>query len=107
MSNTILLLAMHPEIQDKVVVELKKVLPDQSSDITMDHLHQLTYLKQVIKESLRLLVITPMFSRNLTGEVTLSKFIVKRGHIKFRMNLLVFQAVVSHFPPAVKSPSLS
>jgi cytochrome P450 len=75
MANTILLLAMHPEIQDKVVVELKAVFGDQTTDITAEHLHQLTYLHQVIKESLRLFVITPIFSRKLTGDVTLSKSI--------------------------------
>jgi cytochrome P450 family 4 len=81
MANTILLLAMHPEIQDKVLAELKTVFADQESEITAEHLHKLTYLKQVIKESLRLFVITPIFSRSLTGPVTISKLIVIRPEL--------------------------
>jgi cytochrome P450 len=67
---------MHPQIQEKVVVELKNILPDQDSDITHEHINRLVYLKQVIKESLRLLVITPVFTRLLTGEVVLSEFML-------------------------------
>jgi cytochrome P450 len=65
---------MHPHVQEKVVAELKSVLPDQDSEITHEHIHKMVYLKQVIKESLRVLVVTPVFSRLLTGEVVLSEF---------------------------------
>jgi docosahexaenoic acid omega-hydroxylase len=73
MANTILLLAMHPKIQDKLVAELKEVLTDQDADITMEQLTQLVYLKQVINEAMRMLDIVPFYSRVLTGEVELSE----------------------------------
>jgi cytochrome P450 len=75
-SNTILLLAMHPEYQAKVVAELKEVLVDQTGDLTNEQINQLVYCKQVINESMRLLYIVPLIARQLTGEVTLSNGVV-------------------------------
>jgi cytochrome P450 len=73
MSHTILLLAMFPDIQEKVIAEMREVLPDQDSDITPEQLQKLVYLKQTINEAMRLLAIVPLYCRRLTGEVVLSK----------------------------------
>jgi cytochrome P450 len=73
MSHTILLLAMHPEIQDKVVAELKTVFKSQDSYINPDDLKELVYLEQVIKESMRMITVVPLYCRRLVGDVTLSK----------------------------------
>jgi cytochrome P450 len=64
---------MFPDIQEKIVAELREVLPDQDSDITPEQLHKLVYLKQTIKETMRFLSIVPLYCRRLVGEVELSK----------------------------------
>ncbi|GFO28292.1 cytochrome p450 [Plakobranchus ocellatus] len=51
---TLLLLAQHPDVQEKVRQEVTRVLPNPSQPITTQMLDQLTYLTCVIRESLRL-----------------------------------------------------
>lgn len=46
--------AEHPEIMAKVLEEHDKIRPDPSTPLTLDQMDQLTYLKAVVKESLRL-----------------------------------------------------
>lgn len=45
---------MHQDIQEKVYQELKSVYPSNDTEITYDSLSNLTYLENVMKESLRL-----------------------------------------------------
>jgi cytochrome P450 len=71
-SNTILLLAMHPQCQDKVLAELHEVLADQTSDVTNAEINQLVYTRQVINESMRLFFVVPLVSRKVTEDFTLS-----------------------------------
>jgi cytochrome P450 len=73
MSHTMLMLAMHPEIQEKVVAELKSVFKTQDSYITPDDLKELVYLEQVIKESMRLNTVVPLYCRRVVGDITLSE----------------------------------
>ena len=56
MSWLLLLLAQHPDIQDKVRAEAEEYLPDISDieDVTLDQLHKLRYLDATIKETQRL-----------------------------------------------------
>jgi cytochrome P450 family 4 len=72
MSHVILLLAMHPNIQEKVFAELKEVFPNKDSYITAEDLKQLVYLEMAIKESMRLLTVVPLYCRRVTGDITLS-----------------------------------
>lgn len=50
-SFAILLLAMHPKIEQRVMDELNTVFGDAplDVDVTLEHLNQLIYLEQVIK----------------------------------------------------------
>jgi cytochrome P450 len=76
MANAILLLAMHPDIQDRVVDELKSIFKDQDQEVTAEDCKNLVYLEQVIKEGMRLLPVVPIFVRQTTGDVTLTNGIV-------------------------------
>jgi docosahexaenoic acid omega-hydroxylase len=67
------MLAMHPEIQDKVVAELKTVFKNQDSNITADDVKELVYMEQAIKEAMRLMTVVPLYCRRVLGEITLSK----------------------------------
>ena len=53
MSWLLLLLATHPEVQEKAREEAKRVLPPAGEPIEWQHLDQLTYLTAVIKETQR------------------------------------------------------
>ncbi|KAL1399839.1 hypothetical protein pipiens_007908 [Culex pipiens pipiens] len=67
-----LFLAMHPEIQDKVLEEMNSVFHSDAVDITLDTLKQLQYTEQVIKEVLRLCPAVPCGARQTSGnQVTL------------------------------------
>lgn len=53
-SHTILMLAMHPEIQQRVFDEIDRVYANTplGAPTTYEHITQLTYLEQVIRETL-------------------------------------------------------
>ena len=53
MSWLLLLLATHPEVQEKAREEAMRVLPTAGEPIEWQHLDQLTYLTAVIKETQR------------------------------------------------------
>lgn len=53
-AHAMLLLAMHPKIQDRVVEELREVFYNDEVPVDYESITKLTYLERVIKESLRL-----------------------------------------------------
>ncbi|KAL9697461.1 hypothetical protein quinque_000902 [Culex quinquefasciatus] len=70
-SYTCLILAMYPEIQEKVVAEMNEVFYDSSVDTTADTLKQLQYTERVIKEVLRLFPPVPIAARQTRNELEL------------------------------------
>ncbi|XP_055299855.1 cytochrome P450 4g1-like [Sitodiplosis mosellana] len=71
-SYVILLLAMYPDIQEKVYEELRSVYNSQDEDTTHEHTQQLSYMDRVIKEGLRLFPLGPFIIRHATGDVKVS-----------------------------------
>ncbi|XP_075144816.1 cytochrome P450 313b1 [Haematobia irritans] len=64
-----LALAMHPNYQDKLYLELVEILPEGSSqDITMDHLEQMTYTEMVLNEAMRLFSPVPVVLREVSED---------------------------------------
>lgn len=57
------MLAIHPVVEQSVMDELKEVFGDQTADfdITMEHINKLIYLEQVIKVTLRLHPVVPIY----------------------------------------------
>lgn len=76
---TVLMLAMHPEHQERCYEEIKSVLPDPSADLTSDHLLDLEYTEQCIKETLRLYPAVPMIGRCTEQSVKLKNVRVAPG----------------------------
>jgi cytochrome P450 len=72
-SDVLLMLAMFPEIQQKVVDELKEVFGTADVPIDYDSLNRLTYLDLVIKETMRLFPVLPVSARKSTGDVEIGK----------------------------------
>ncbi|XP_011315413.1 cytochrome P450 4C1 isoform X2 [Fopius arisanus] len=69
-SFTLLMLAMHPGIQEKVREEVVEVLGG-SEDVEEVHLSDFKYLERVIRETLRLFPIAPLMVRRTTGVIEL------------------------------------
>jgi len=72
-ANCMLLLAMHPEIQQKVYDEITQVFPDaDNSTITPEKLNELKYFEQVMNETMRLLPVLPLIARETLEEFALN-----------------------------------
>jgi len=72
-ANCLLLLAMHPEIQQKLYDEIIRVLPDpDNANITNEKLNEMQYLEQVMHEAMRLLPIIPLIGRQATEDFELA-----------------------------------
>lgn len=67
-----LLLAMHPEIQNKLFDEINTILPE-GSDLTLDNINELKFLDMVIKESLRLFPLVSFMARKVSGDFEIGK----------------------------------
>lgn len=76
-SMSLLLLAMHPKIESRVMEELDAVFP-VDCDLTMDHVNKLVYLEQVIKETLRLYPVAPLLLRHCTDDTHLRHFTIPK-----------------------------
>ena len=71
-------LSHNQEVQDRTRQELNDVLGD-STEITKDHLNQLTYLEKVIKECLRLYPPAPFGGRLLAEDTVIEGYTIPSG----------------------------
>jgi cytochrome P450 len=87
LSSALLLLAMHKDIQDKLVDELRQVLGTSTDDLYLDieNLNELKYLEMVINEAMRLMPILPLAFRVNDKQFTSSDGYV----IPAKANLLI------------------
>lgn len=85
-SYAILMLAMHPEYQERVFEEVKLIFPDKTTDnfVNYDDLNNLEFTERVIKETMRLFPAVPVMARNATSAFDLSK-------LQYLVALLPFQ----------------
>lgn len=73
----LLLLGMYPEVQKRVYEEIMSVEINLLLEyLTKSDLNQLTYLEQVINETMRILPAVPMIARELNGPVVLTNGVV-------------------------------
>jgi len=79
MTWCLFLLGHHPEIQERVHKELDSVFEDDGRTVTMDDCKNLTFLDQVIKESLRLYPSVPLFARVTSEECEVNGYKVPAG----------------------------
>ncbi|RZC41366.1 p450 domain containing protein, partial [Asbolus verrucosus] len=71
-----LMLAMHPDIQQKVYEEISKIMGKSDRDIDVKDLDQLTYLECVIKETLRLFPIGMVIGRSIDRNLALGSTVL-------------------------------
>uniref|UniRef100_A0A182VX83 Uncharacterized protein n=1 Tax=Anopheles minimus TaxID=112268 RepID=A0A182VX83_9DIPT len=79
-SFTLLLLARHPEVQEKAFQEIVDIVGnDPTTPVSHRNLQDMKYLEMVIKESLRLYPPVPIIARRFTENVELGEKIVPEG----------------------------
>ena len=74
LSGILLLLAMNQGAQDKVVAELNEILLSGDEEVNEERLKKMIYMDLVIKESMRMFPINPLFGREATDDIKLSKY---------------------------------
>uniref|UniRef100_A0A182JEX4 Uncharacterized protein n=1 Tax=Anopheles atroparvus TaxID=41427 RepID=A0A182JEX4_ANOAO len=75
MSWALFLLALHPDIQDRVYEEIESIFPNGSDrPATMQDLNEMKLLERCIKETLRLYPSVSFFGRTLSDDVQLGGY---------------------------------
>ncbi|XP_058817436.1 cytochrome P450 4C1-like [Topomyia yanbarensis] len=87
-SYTLLLLAMHPEVQQKVFNEIQEIYKSSNGKLSYESLQHQRYLELVIKESMRLFPVAPIIGRETIHPVQLGDTVVPAG-ITLLMNIFV------------------
>lgn len=72
-------LAKHPEAQKKLHEEMKTIFPNKNSPLTKTSLANASYLKAVIKETLRLTPIAVGNLRTTTKDLVLCGYQIPKG----------------------------
>lgn len=70
---TVLLVAMHLRVQEKLYEELNRVYDAAEEEVTQEMLDQLNYMELVIKESMRIWPAVPIVARSLNEDMKLGK----------------------------------
>lgn len=69
-------LGHHPEVQEHVYEELQKIFGDSDRPPTYQDLMDMTYLKRVVQEALRLYPSVPVISRRFETDMHLREYVV-------------------------------
>ena len=73
------MLALHPDVQDKVVQELENVFDSADQETDDDMLKNLPYLEMVIKETMRLIPTVPFIIKEPTKDIELKSCTIPAG----------------------------
>nr|XP_029732528.1 cytochrome P450 4C1-like [Aedes albopictus] len=71
MSNLLLMLAMHPDVQERVYQEVMEACPDIDQSVSMEDTAKLTYTELVCKETMRLFPVGPLIGRIAEADIKL------------------------------------
>lgn len=80
-SFTILMLAMHPDIQDRLFDELHTIYDEQDEQTTYDHLQKLPLLDCCLKESMRLFPVASLIGRTASADIAVSNCTIPKGAV--------------------------
>ncbi|XP_021707901.1 probable cytochrome P450 313a4 [Aedes aegypti] len=73
LSYVLLLMAMHPEVQERCYQEVMEVCPGEERFISAEDTANLTYLDMVCKEGMRLFPVVPIMARVTNNDVKLDE----------------------------------
>lgn len=78
--STLIMLAIHPEKQEKVVDELRTIFDGSvDKEITYDDIRKMTYMEMVIKETLRHFSVGPYIGRKCNANFRLNRGTIPKG----------------------------
>ncbi|XP_068217922.1 probable cytochrome P450 49a1 [Palaemon carinicauda] len=86
---TLYLLARNPECQAKLQEEIDKVVGDHEGPLTSRHLDQMTYMKAVLKESLRIFPLVMGVLRNIEKDTVFSGYLIPKGSAVVASNMFM------------------
>ncbi|XP_037050461.1 probable cytochrome P450 313a4 [Bradysia coprophila] len=78
-SYIVLMLALHPEYQERVFEELREIFTDQRSDVTAEDISKFKYTDQFIKETMRFTPTVPFVTRYAKKDFQIGKHTVPEG----------------------------
>ncbi|XP_059051021.1 cytochrome P450 4C1-like [Achroia grisella] len=78
-SFALLMMAYHPDCQEKLYKEIKTVIGDEDRHVTGEDLKQMPYLEMVFKEVLRLFPIGAMLQRTASEDIVLDSGVIPAG----------------------------
>ena len=79
MSAALLMLAMHQDVQEKVLQEIEVVFNSVDEEVDNLKLNELPYLEMVIKECMRLFPVLPMTGRHCSKDIELNTCTIPAG----------------------------
>jgi cytochrome P450 len=97
LSWTLMLLAQHPEVRQKLESELKQVLQGQLP--TVEDIGKLHYANQVVKESMRLYPPVAIFGREAAVDCTIGDYEIPQGTV-----VTISQWVMHRHPKYFENP---
>lgn len=75
----VLMLAMHPDVQEKIYNEVKSIVDNSDGNLTYDDIPKLTYTDMVLKETLRLFPSIPITARSVKEPTKLKNGVMLPG----------------------------
>ncbi|CAD6992842.1 unnamed protein product [Ceratitis capitata] len=79
LAGLLLCIAKNPEKQQKLFEEIKRILPQKESQLTIENMQNLPYMRACIKEGIRYYPILPGTVRRLPTDVVLSGYRIPAG----------------------------
>ena len=87
LAHCILFLALHNNIQDKLLEEITEFFPTDDTEINYESLSKLQYMDRVLKESLRLAPVGPVIFRENTADYEITPGVVIPKNTIFILNI--------------------
>lgn len=78
-SFAILMLAIHPKIQEETFNELRSIYSSQDEETTYEHIQKSFLLDRVLKESMRLFPVAAHIGRTASTDLPISKCTIPKG----------------------------
>lgn len=79
LTQAMLMVAMHPEVQENLYNEIKQVFPNREDEINYEKANELIYMDRVIKETMRLYPAIPFILRNTMQDLDLGDLVIPSG----------------------------
>lgn len=79
MSFALLMMAMHKNVQEKIVDELHSIFPSIDDEVDFNSVNKLTYMEMVIKETMRLFPASTVLLRKASKDFQMGEYTIPAG----------------------------